>query len=266
MQPFHESDVIDRTAYFSSFIKTTIMNKVIFFSMVIFLLAGKAIHGQSGSHGYIKGEGGIVKQEISLGPVQGINLGISGDVVLTPGNTQKIVIEGQQNIIDNIRREIKDGTWKIYFVQNVKEAKPVTIYITLPTIEDVSLSGSGSIRSAGKFTGLDGLDIAVAGSGSIHLDFDAKETDLHLSGSGEIKLAGTTKTLDVAISGSGDVHAIDLKSSECDVHISGSGNAKVQVHGDLETHISGSGDVHYTGAASVTARISGSGTVNRMGS
>lgn len=240
------------------------MNKLTVLTIGLFLFITAQLSSQSWSTGSIKGEGEVVKQEITLPAIDGISLEFSGDVVLTPGSTQKIVIEGQQNIIDNIRREVRDGTWRISFDKNVKDAKPVIVYMTLPTIEDVVLSGSGSIRSTGKFSNLNDLEIAVSGSGDISLEIDAQETDLAISGSGGVKLSGSAKTLEIAISGSGDVNAADLVTSGCEISISGSGDAQVKVNGDLETAISGSGDVHYSGNASVKAKISGSGSVSKL--
>ncbi len=212
----------------------------------------------------IKGEGEIIKQDISLESLKGINLGFAGDVILTPGNTQKITIEGQKNIIDNIKREVKSGMWYINFDKNVKDAKKVTVYITLPGTEELGLSGSGSIRSSGKFSGVDKLKIRLSGSGDIVFDYDGASTDLALSGSGEIDLSGSSKSLVIAISGSGNVKANDLATDDCTIHISGSGDASVQVNKNLETRISGSGDVAYSGTASVVSKISGSGEVKKI--
>ena len=149
-------------------------------------------------------------------------------------------------------------------MKSVDNAKPVTVYITIPTIEYVGLSGSGSIKSTGKFSGLDEVEMAVTGSGDITMQIEAKETELHITGSGEIELAGTTRSLYVEITGSGDVMTKELVASTCKIQISGSGDAAVYVNGDLETQISGSGDVRYRGNASVTAKISGSGEVTKL--
>src|SRR4030095_4206964 len=87
-----------------------------------FILLASAC-SQSNMRGSITGEGNTVKQEISLAPIHGVDLGFSGDVILTQGSTQKIVLEGQQNIIDNIKREIDNGVWEINFDKNVREMK-----------------------------------------------------------------------------------------------------------------------------------------------
>ena len=223
-----------------------------------------SVQCQPGMTGSIKGEGEVVKQEISLEAIHGVNLGFSGDVVLTQGSPQKIVMEGQQNILDNIKREVKNGVWNIYFDRSTRDMKNVTVYVTLPNLDEVKLSGSGSIRSTNKFTGADKMGIRVSGSGGITLDYMANSTDLALSGSGEINLSGESKDLSIAVSGSGDIAAANLKTDNCEIHISGSGDATVNVNNSLETHISGSGDVRYSGSPSVDVRISGSGDVSKI--
>jgi hypothetical protein len=228
------------------------------------MLAFISAQCQTNLRGVLRGEGDAVRQVITLPDLKGINLSFAGDVILTQGSTQSIELEGQQNILDNIKREVRDGVWHIYFDKNVREAKPVTVRITLPHLEEVGLSGSGSVKSTNHFRNLNELDINVAGSGEIMLDYDASSTDLHLSGSGQIHLNGISKSLSVSISGSGDVMASDLKTEDCDVTISGSGDASVNASRELDTHISGSGDVRYSGSASVDAHISGTGEVTKM--
>jgi Putative auto-transporter adhesin, head GIN domain len=237
------------------------MNKLMYIALAMVWITLQTVSAQSWSTGAVVGEGAVVKQEISLPSFHGFDLGFSGDVIVTPGASQRVVIEGQQNIIDNIKRDVSGGTWRISFMKNVKEAKNVTVYITIPTVDYIGLSGSGTIRSGGKFSGLGDMDMALSGSGDITMDVEARATKLRISGSGDITVSGASQSLAVSISGSGDAQAADLVASSCEVQISGSGDASVHVNGELEASISGSGDVHYRGDASVKARISGSGEV-----
>jgi hypothetical protein len=211
----------------------------------------------------IKGEGKVVTQEIKLDPIHGVGLSFHGEVVLTQGKTQQVVVEAQQNIIDNIKRQVKNGFWNIEFDKHVKDAEPVKITITLPVLDEIDINGSGSISSSNHFNGLHDLDINIAGSGNLHFDYDAKDTEFNLSGSGKAELTGKTSELDINISGSGTIKARELESSACEVAISGSGHAFVNVNGDLKAAVSGSGDVFYTGKANVDANISGSGKVTK---
>jgi hypothetical protein len=237
------------------------MNKLLYLAIGLFLMAGNHLSAQYWSTSAIKGEGEVVRQEITLPALKGIDLGFSGNVILTPGPVQKVVLEGQQNILDLIKRDVVGGNWKIYFSKNVKDVKNVTVYITLPAIETVALTGSGSVNTEGKFSGLNDLKLSLTGSGDINFETDARSVDAHVSGSGDIEVSGSAGALEVTISGSGDVTATSLAVNSCEIHISGSGDAEVDVNGDLEVYISGSGDVYYRGNASVTAKVTGSGEV-----
>lgn len=213
----------------------------------------------------ISGKGDVVKQEIQLETITGVELNFSGDIVLTQGSSQKIVMEGQQNILDNIKREVKNGVWKVRYDKNVQSAKPVKITITMATLTSAAVSGSGDIMTTNIFSGLGEVDVAISGSGKIQLNLNATAIEAAVSGSGNVTLEGTSNSLEIAISGSGGVNAQDLKTGNCEVAISGSGDALVYCTATLETAISGSGDVKYKGdAPKVRASISGSGNVSEI--
>src|SRR5690606_22745187 len=133
-------------------------------------------------HAQISGEGEIVTQEIQLGTITGIALSINGDVVVTQGTPQKIVMEGQQNILDNIKRDVHDGTWVIRYDKKVRSSKKVMIRMTVETLEEIAVAGSGSVVSATPFTGLDELEIAVSGSGNVNFHAEAREVECAISG------------------------------------------------------------------------------------
>lgn len=221
-------------------------------------------HAQSWLKGSITGEGDVVKQEIKLDKFTGVSLDFSGDIFLIQGGGQKVVVEAQQNIIENIRRDVKKDVWHVQFEKNVRKAKPVKIYITVPLLSYVAVSGSGDIRSDGHFSNQDDLKLRVSGSGDIKMSLDARAVESSISGSGSITLAGSGVSNEIHISGSGDVDAADLKVQNSTVSISGSGDVKVYVTGDLDARISGSGDIRYRGDCNVKARVSGSGDVRKM--
>ena len=222
------------------------------------------LHCQSPSNGFITGQGEVVKEDITLDAFTGIDLGFHGDVILTQGSPQKVTLEGQKNIIDNIKHEVHNGTWNIHFDKNVRDAKKVIVHITLPTLKEVGVSGSGNVTATNKFTGIDNIDISVAGSGNVTLGYEADVTDLSIAGSGATNLSGMSNTLSIEIAGSGNVNAKDLVTNECEVQISGSGDATVNANKSLEAHIAGSGDVQYAGSATVNSQIAGSGKVTKI--
>ncbi|MDZ4682750.1 MAG: head GIN domain-containing protein [Saprospiraceae bacterium] len=219
------------------------LTKVFFALLLCSAFARTSAYAQWGNG--IKGEGPVVKKEISLSAIEGIGLGISGTVYLTQGSSQKIVIEAQQNIIDNIKKEVKNGSWNINYQKNVKGHDGVKIYVTLPNVKSLSIGGSGKIIGQNSFDDIDNLAISIGGSGSI-------------------ELAGKAKDLNISIGGSGKVKTGNLKAENCKVSIGGSGDCYVEVSESLKASIAGSGDVYYKGRPKVNSSIAGSGRVQSM--
>jgi len=211
----------------------------------------------------VKGEGDVVRQELDIDKFSGVNLGFKGDIYISQGSPQKVVVEGQQNIIDNIKREVKGDTWRVRFDKNVRNCKPVKIWITIPELTEAAVSGSGNLISETRFTNVDELAVAVSGSGNVKLDVEATSIEGGISGSGHVRLKGSTGGLEMSISGSGNIRSMDLEAAFCEISISGSGDAEVWATQELNASISGSGDIKYKGEApKVRARVSGSGDIS----
>lgn len=244
------------------FLNPIIMMRLLIISIACLLLVTGPVAAQWGNG--VTGEGPIVKKTVTLDEFTGFTFAMSGDVVLTPGPKQMVEIEGQQNIIDLIELEVRGGHWVIKPSKNVRQAKGLTFYITMPAFDEVALSGSGKVRGTGKFTGLEEVELALSGSGDVVLDLEAEEIEGRISGSGDMRLGGKAGEVEIMVSGSGNVDASGLVAETCEVHVSGSGDVSVHADGDLKVSISGSGDVRYGGKASVDARISGSGSVKKM--
>ncbi len=210
----------------------------------------------------IAGQGPVVSKTLDIEAFSGLSLAISADVYLSQGSTQSVRIEAQQNLIDILKKEVKNGVWKISFDKNVRNHEKIKIWVTVPTIKELGVSGSGSIIGDSKFSNLGDLSISISGSGDVKFNADSKNLNAAISGSGNILLAGSTGVSNVSISGSGNVKAFDLVAQRCEVRISGSGDSSVNASESLDVAIAGSGDVFYKGRPSVKSKISGSGSVS----
>lgn len=227
------------------------------FLFLIFLTT--ACNGQK-PWGTVKGEGDVVQKTINVSEFNGVHLTISGDIILKQG-PQHVEISAQPNLIDHLKTEVKNGVWHVGFDKNIRTSKDIKFFVTVPDLTEVSLSGSGAIRSDGTFRNINDLSIRLSGSGEIDFETEASTLSVEISGSGEVELAGRSGMTEIAIGGSGDVDAYELHSGQVKVRISGSGDVRVYAEDSLEAKISGSGDVHYRGNPRVQAKVSGSGEV-----
>jgi hypothetical protein len=213
--------------------------------------------------GFSKGQS-VVKETRNLSGFKKVSFGVSGDLYVNLGSEFKVVLEGEKSLLEDIITEVSGGrlvikkeNWRL----NMNER--VTIYITMPGIEGLSVSGSGraEIKDAVK---AENLALSVSGSGKLYTtDISIGSLDCGISGSGDIIIGGNgnaTKA-DISISGSGNYSGESLKIESAEISISGSGNCTCNVTGNLRASVSGSGNVTYYGSPKIDARVSGSGHV-----
>lgn len=237
-----------------------------------------------------------------------ISFGYPGKLYLTQGSPQKVELVGDNDVLEEIETEVSGGRLRIgkedkWFNWD-SDSERITVYITVPNIEAVSVSGSGDIIGQSRIRTND-LDLNVSGSGSLSLEFEANgdveadvsgsgdleakgncesfesdvsgsgrvvlsanidnTADFSISGSGKIEASGSADFVKTQISGSGKVLAADLQTNRCDIRISGSGDVEINVKNELDANISGSGSVSYRGnPQKVNSHASGSGKVRKL--
>lgn len=229
----------------------------------------------------INGKGELTTEQRTVTEFSRIEQLMDADVYVTQGSTYSITLEAQDNLLDDIKTEVKGGELKIYNKRCFKHHKPIKVYITMPIVAGVTLAGSGNIYLQNRIESNDlyvaltgsgsvvsqdsvianGVEINLSGSGNIALvgRFDAMSTGI--SGSGNIALKGKATSNGLHISGSGSLEAFDMPVNDCTVDITGSGDARINVLETLDVHITGSGNVYFKGMPSVTTNITGSGSV-----
>ena len=193
-----------------------------------------------------------------------VSFGVAGELYINIGPEFKVVLEGDKSLLDDIITEvsgdkltIKKDNWNMNINNSLK------VYITMPELESLGVSGSGKaeIRDAIKASD---IYFNVSGSGKIYAgNIEAGKLDCGISGSGDIIInkSGSIDEANIGISGSGSYSGESLEIKTADIQISGSGNCTCNVKESLVAHVSGSGNVSYYGNPRIDARVSGSGKV-----
>ncbi len=213
------------------------------------------------------GSGHVVSETRPVSGFHGIRLTGSGDVIVTQGDTEGLVVEAEDNILPLVETTVKsDGILHLGMKDHagsVETHKGVVYRLAVKGLDKMVLEGSGSIRAA-SFSA-DRLRMELPGSGEIALDhFKAGETAAQIDGSGKIKLSGVGRNQTVQIDGSGDYKAKDFRTDTAEVKINGSGDARVQANETLKVKINGSGEVGYAGHPKLTQSVNGSGEVQAL--
>jgi hypothetical protein len=218
----------------------------------------------------IEGSGNVVTQTRTIEPVTGVSLTAPVELTIKQGPTVSLTVTGDDNILEHLRTEVKDGTLSITVdggrpgFTSLRPTAPIRCALTLPVIEALQVSGSGSARADSLKT--KELSIAVSGSGGVQINrLGAEAVSVAISGSGTVQITGEAGQESVAVSGSGDCDCGELRSAAAEVAVSGSGDVIVWAEKTLEAAVSGSGSVSYYGDPVVEEQVSGSGEVKRLG-
>lgn len=213
----------------------------------------------------VSGSGSITRETRTVSGFTQIEVSGAGEVILTQGSDEGLVIETDNNLMPYIETTVENGRLKIYPKQvNLRPTKILRYEISLKQINSVSLSGSHKVHA--EHLKADNLNVSVSGSGRIVMPhLEANDLSIHISGSGNSQIAGKVIKQSISVSGSGDHNADSLDSQIAEIRISGSGSAIVWAREKLDVSVSGSGNIQYYGSPSVSQHVSGSGKVKHLG-
>lgn len=194
-----------------------------------------------------------------------IGFGIAGSLSIKIGPQFDVVLEGNKDDLEEVITEIsgdkliiRQENWRHHFNEKIN------IYITMPELESLSVSGSGQAKIIDNIQGADEMNLSVSGSGKlITAGLEVNDLECSISGSGDINIGsgGTADRAEISISGSGGYKGEDFEIDHLTVRVSGSGSCYCNVSGILNASISGSGNVTYKGNPKIDAKVSGSGKV-----
>ncbi len=224
-------------------------------------------HSQWNSREKIKGNGHIISKNIQTSSYDKVLVNGFFDVDLQSGEEGKIVIKGEENLIDYIEISVENNALKIatekgkYILPS--SGKKIQITVPFESLNEVSLCGSGDINSKNAINS-DNFLCDLSGSGNINLAVNAKNIKASVSGSGDLVLAGESTNVQCKVTGSGDLNAAKLKSNNAEADVTGSGDCKVYCTANLEAHVTGSGDITYFGdPAKKDTKVTGSGDITK---
>jgi hypothetical protein len=191
----------------------------------------------------VPGSGVAATDSRTVPPFTAVDLAGSNHVTIHVGEKQAVVVEADDNLIDLVTTEVRSGTLVLGTNGSFTTKHPMTVEVTVPTLDAVLLSGSGVVT--------------VEGVG-------AEQLTVRVPGSGLLRVSGTAERLDVSLSGSGDVQLQDLVARDVVATLSGSGRLQVHATGSLDASLPGTGVIVYAGdPGNVTRNVTGTGAITK---
>lgn len=216
----------------------------------------------SGCINFDTGFSGVPLDEVDMSASAPVDFTLAGpdDAILTVGETLDIQVEGDPDVIEDLRFKLDGDELSVGRESGWDSANgKAIIRITMPAPRELAIAGSGDIKAA---TLASEAEVTVAGSGEITVESIASEDlEATVAGSGSLTGSGSAKTLEISIAGAGDINFADLTADTVEISIAGSGDVELVSDGTVNTSIAGSGNVAVTGNATCETSSVGSGNV-----
>lgn len=183
------------------------------------------------------------------------------DVYVTQADEFSIEVEADENIIDLIGTDIKNGKLRIHAIENIGRATK-KVYVSMPNITGLE-SSSGADLIATNVIETDKIKLNSSSGADLKLEVKADEVSADASSGADIRLSGETNVLRVDASSGSDIKARDLLSKTCNADASSGADITVSVSESLVADASSGADIKYSGDANVQAKKSASGSVHK---
>ncbi|MEM6398550.1 MAG: head GIN domain-containing protein [Bacteroidota bacterium] len=229
--------------------------------LLVGLMTSCEAYGQNWGRGRtIQASNNIITESRELSGFDELKICCSISVDLYKSDTYEVEVQAPDNVMSAVRTELMGDRLVIGMENNVniRGGSRIKVRISMPSLEDVSVSSSSVLKGHDTFTG-DELDVKCSSSGTIDLDFEGEEIDVSVNSSGRIELRGKADEVKVNSSSSGSVDAYDLATKSADVNSSSSSVVRISVSDRLEANASSSASIKYRGQPNYVDTDSSSG-------
>lgn len=183
----------------------------------------------------ITGNGNVTKVDRNLDAFSSVSVGHGWDLILNQGNGHKMTIEADENIIEVLKTEVKNGHLRIYFEKGVRvrDTKMRRIYLTFEEVHSMNASGGSDVTAESALSSSEGFSVNL--SGGSDLMFTSLKTSsftANLSGGADADVkfsAGASINIDA--SGGSDIDLQDVEGDECNINLSG--GSDLTMHGEV---------------------------------
>ena len=197
----------------------------------------------------LTGSGNVVSQEEMITGFDKLDISSSFDVDVVQGDSFKVVIRVDDNLLEYVQAVKQGSTLKIglepmrayNFSNTTMEAD-----ITMPDLTALDLSGSSTAVLNG-FETSNSLTFDLSGNSELRGEIEGREVNFDLSGNSRILLSGSAANLRISASGNSEVDLSDFPGTDGRVDASGSSTVIVNLSGRLDADASGGSDIFYLG-------------------
>lgn len=172
------------------------------------------------------------------------------DLYVRMGTTEAVRVVADDDVIDDIITEVKNGTLHIYQKRNNwfnwGGNKTRKAYVTVTELNKIDASSGSDVESENTLEGNE-LKVSTSSGSDVELDIYYKNFSIDASSGSDAEISGKVKYLTAEASSGSDIDASDLESQYCEVSASSGSDISVRVSDELKAHTSSGADITYYG-------------------
>lgn len=241
--------------------------------------------------GVIRGSGIVVAETRFVNDFNRVSLTGIGDVIITQGENESLVVEADDNIMQYVKSEVRNGTLVLGFTDEVRsneyklDPSEVRFNLGVNEVTGLDVSGVGNIQLSSYYAGelelqitgvgdivaaslkMENLEIVIDGVANIDVSsIDANRVDIVINGVGEVTIDSlVANEYEASLNGTGGIDINSLNARNSMVYFSGVGD--VELTGEVDEQvvfISGVGDYFAAELESQTGKVEVDGGPNTV--
>ncbi|HEX8731412.1 MAG TPA: head GIN domain-containing protein [Ktedonobacterales bacterium] len=233
--------------------------------MALALSVGVLLSSCVTSIGGTVGSGTAKTETRNVSGFTGVTFSGVGTLNITQTGTESLTVSADDNLLPLLTSTVTNDTLTLGVKPGnaIHPTKPIVYTLTVKSLNNMTLSGAGTINATNVTT--NALHVILSGAGAIKAtNITASALNVALSGAGSMTISGRAPSQTAVVSGIGAYNARNFPTDSAQMTISGAGSATITVNKTLTAVVSGAGSVTYYGSPSqVTKTISGSGSIKQ---
>ena len=206
----------------------------------------------------VSGNGKVVKEERNLSGFHEIAVKNAIKLVITQGNTEKVVVETDENIQPYLVTEVVNGSLNIGMKGNINQVNTLNVYVTAKELSSLESSSAAKIISEGSIKAKD-MTISSSSGSAVKLEINCQQLKVKTSSGSSISLAGSTQSIDTESSSGASLNAAEVKAERGEMEASSGASVQVQVTKESKARASSGAHITVKGNPAIRDSDSSSG-------
>ncbi|MCM1300520.1 MAG: DUF2807 domain-containing protein [Alistipes senegalensis] len=262
--------------------KTLFLKIIVMLGLLLGLLCNASDATAARPVGKLIGSGKLITKTVKAPKFNAIAASRGVEVVI--GGTEEIVIRADDNVMEYVVVEEKNGTLQITTNYEARVVRNIHVKVQVPNngrIASITASSGADIRTKSALKAetmnirlssgasmdaalkADDCTVRLSSGTALQAAVDFGRCDIRLSSGSSVELSGKAAKFGADLSSGSSLEAFGLVTETCSVEVSSGASAEVTCTEKLTAHVSSGASVEYKGDCSVDKQASSGGSVRK---